>query len=616
MSETKKEIKVNFVDGVGIGKLTNTNLQNEFLATAENPTYELRFRKDRNKTITELWNETENKPLAVMKTDPEKITDKLIGKGRKEIMFEKIIQIFGGDPETGFDSLPDAGTQLKKILEGYGLEVYQYFKPQTESGMWAKSRNSGFEGCGRGIDNKLFLAVEPEYKEQAEELLKDPNLLERIDKIIEIDIKGREKERVAVFIYEIQAYTPYFIFLINKGDSSVGKSWIVSKTLLLLPPESYEIIGRMSKRALERINANSMLKIIFVQEARGAEQASDAVRLSSSSDGGMVAWVVDVNSGELVKYKVDPRMFISTSTNVSFYIEDSTRTLFCYLDYDPDQGVKVRNKQANDAEYPDSLKETLQMVDPNRYKIIQNAIRMLDPEIEVIIPYMKQVSENIDTTDPRIQRDHLAFIGHIYAVAWLHQKQREIITVGDKKYILATPQDLETVIKYCLKNLNETYYGISPDTEILLDSLDILIEQNKKDHPDWTKNKGSYPSGVHTQTFYDYIFKEYGHGREWVDKRRDALLEKGLISRVYEQARENVRAGYYYDIVSKLDYNLLRKIPDNETLLKATEKYKKELQEKINNTIPLPQPAKRTFTVNDPQSDSGMRHSEAIMENE
>ena len=125
---------VNFInEKLAIAKLTNYDIQDEFDETPENPTIELRITKTQKDEIAvELWNATNNSMVSggILICKSDELINKLLGKGRKTLLFECIIEVLGGDADVGFDSLPDAGNEIKNRLLRTGTEIYQ---------MWSKN---------------------------------------------------------------------------------------------------------------------------------------------------------------------------------------------------------------------------------------------------------------------------------------------------------------------------------------------------------------------------------------------------------------------------------------------------------------------------------------------
>jgi len=126
-------------DKVAILKLTNYNLEDDALSTIENPTIELRFaKKAKNEVAVEAWNATNNSMLPGAMAQCKigsALVNKLIGKGKKTVIYEMLIEALGGDAEVGFDSL-NKGLEIKnRILSGC-TDIYRgWSSDSTTSGI-------------------------------------------------------------------------------------------------------------------------------------------------------------------------------------------------------------------------------------------------------------------------------------------------------------------------------------------------------------------------------------------------------------------------------------------------------------------------------------------------
>ena len=193
---------------------------------------------------------------------------------------------------------------------------------------------------------------------------------------------------------------------------------------------------------------------------------------------------------------------------------------------------------------------------------------MLEP-LEVIIPYQNLIAESLDLSKPRVQRDHLKLIGNVYTLAYLHQKQRDKLIIGDKEYIIANYQDLMNAIKYTFPFINDSYMGLDASTRKV---YDIIKELSSK----WTENS----KGIHTNDIVKASNEKFGKGRKWADKRLEKLLNQSMITRDYLRNDVDI-PGYYYNIIFNYRKSLIDVELTEESLKAETLKWEDDIKKRL-----------------------------------
>ena len=322
----------------------------------------------------------------------------------------------------------------------------------------------------------ILRSISQEEIREAVELLFNENILKIIDDEIGQVVIGENENRVYIFLSMIQSFTPEYPQITVIAESGIGKSFITNRVLDMLPDEIVYKAGRMSKTALEYASKIKGMKIIYVQESRGKAAAADSVRLSSSSDGGMKAVITNRDTGDVDEFIVPPLSFITTQTGIGMHHEDETRNTKVFLSSDLEQNKAVVESQGREAEFPIDLRRAMGIEQESKVRLINNAIRLLEKDINVIVPYETLVTTYLVKNKIRIKRDHKKLIGLIKAIALLHQAQREWVRLDEDVWIIANVEDLKRAIYYGETPLTQSYHNLDLLGKELLNHLLDLIE--------------------------------------------------------------------------------------------------------------------------------------------
>jgi len=547
---------VEFDENIAIAKLNNLNGKE---IGGNNVLYYLRVDKLDSKNITmgvwsfdKLMTRLESCRLGDF---GRKITNK------KNPMIQDLIDLFGGE------ELPSDVDQKLKVA---CREIQERWLSPSKTGKPDFADSDGKHIVG-GNDN-----FSPERKERATELLLNPNILDIIDEELEVYIKGEVGTRLYLFLSFLQSFTPKYLQVRAEAESAAGKTWLFMNTLRVFPEESFKVVGRLSRTALERVNFDPSIKLLFIQEGRGGEAAADSIRLSSTSDGGMVALITDPNNiGEVREFRMRGLSIVTTSTSLIMHNEDSTRSIRINLDETIEQTKKVVAYEGYIAEYPIKIQEFFKLIDNDRVQTIKDAIRLLDQNIKVIIPFGSEVAKILDDSKLRIKRDFGKIIGHIETLAWLRQLQREILEINGEKWVIATIKDFEDVVYLCEKHLTRTYFDMS-DEQVKL----FLLIKGLEREIEWNDRK---IVGVHTSMIADKVREQMKmKSADWLSKRLNLLVDLGVVIKTWiAQPPQGMNFGYYYRTISDLDYtSIFKERPLKENLEKRIEEWRTEYIER------------------------------------
>lgn len=313
---------------------------------------------------------------------------------------------------------------------------------------------------------------------EAERLLKDPKLLHRIKVDMDNTVKGEDENKLLCWLLEGSCRTKDYLFVEVIGESAVGKTNIMRETLKYIPSEWYRKVGRITRTAIDYLKDQNF-DLLWIQEARGGEEAAPSIRLQSADDGGLTAWVTerDKETGKFTanEYNIPGRAVFSTTTNVSFSPEDATRNWMISADPGEAQTKRIIEYKLAKAKEPPELMEVLGRKTVDLAPIVQHALQMLDWESPVVIPYADDLAGLFSPRLVLVRRDVDKFLGLIRIIARVHQFQRPIVEINGKRVIVAVAQDTLIAFQLGAKSLEETLTGLERRLREVYDALKELV---------------------------------------------------------------------------------------------------------------------------------------------
>ena len=150
---------------------------------------------------------------------------------------------------------------------------------------------------------------------EAKRLLESPDLLERVELLIERrGLQGEEMNRRLVFLAGVGGHLGDPIHLIVKGESSGGKQALVTKALEPIPPERILRVAGLSEQALA-YHEGAIEGVLFIEEAEGQQHAEYSLRVAMSD--GRVARLIGDRPAELTEVHGEKRHWKQQSWNIS-----------------------------------------------------------------------------------------------------------------------------------------------------------------------------------------------------------------------------------------------------------------------------------------------------------
>jgi len=353
-----------------------------------------------------------------------------------------------------------------------------------------RQRRRGFGVGDRRRRSRLAAAVTPgeqqggAEQQAALELLKDPNLLERILADFEsCGVVGEETNKLVGYLACVSRKLDRPLAVIIQSTSAAGKSALMDAVLALMPESEAVHYSAMTGQSLFYLGETDLKhKILAIAEEAGVAEASYALKLLQSQGELTIASTgKDATTGKLVThaYRVEgPVMLFLTTTAVEIDEELLNRCLVLTVNETREQTRAIHAAQR--------AQHTLAGLLAERHSeaIIQvhrNAQRLLRPLL-VANPYAEALTFRSEQT--RTRRDHLKYLTLIRTIALLHQYQREVRSAqhnGQRvQYIEVTLTDIEIANRLAHEVLGRTLDELPPQTRNLLDKVHAMVTERAK----------------------------------------------------------------------------------------------------------------------------------------
>jgi DNA primase len=346
-------------------------------------------------------------------------------------------------------------------------------------------------------DEQIKQALEPKKKEiimtekekkEAMELLKAPDLLERILRDFEkCGVVGEQTNKLVSYLAAVSRKLEKPLAILIQSSSAAGKTWLMESVLAFMPEEEKIKYSSMTGQSLFYMGeANIKQKILAIVEEEGAERTRYALKLlQSEGELSIASTGKDAISGQLItkEYRVEgPVMIFSTTTNIDIDEELQNRCIILTVDESREQTRAIHQKQREQRTLK-GLK--LSQEKKNLLKVHCNAQRLLRP-LPVINPYAHRLTFLDDKT--RMRRDHIKYLTLIDSIALLHQYQRTLKTTGNGNkddnnqrqptlYVPVTLDDIEIANRLASKVLGRSLDELPPQTRRFLEMAKEMVKK-------------------------------------------------------------------------------------------------------------------------------------------
>ncbi len=339
----------------------------------------------------------------------------------------------------------------------------------------------------------VAIALSEEEKEAALELLRSPELLQRILEDFErCGVVGEEVNKLMGYLAATSRFLERPLAVVVQSSSAAGKSALMEAVLALMPGEEQVKYSAMTGQSLFYMGeTNLQHKILAIVEEEGAERASYALKLLQSEGELTIASTgKDASTGKLVthEYHVEgPVMIFLTTTAIDIDEELLNRCLVLSVDEAREQTRAIHRLQRERRTLEGLLSRTRR---DGVTALHQNAQRLLRP-LAVVNPFAPELT--FLDTQIRTRRDHEKYLTLIDVIALLHQHQREVkravVDGREVEYVEVVATDIETANRLAHEVLGRSLDELPPQTRRLLGLIDAMVseacEALAMDRPDY-----------------------------------------------------------------------------------------------------------------------------------
>ena len=331
--------------------------------------------------------------------------------------------------------------------------------------------------------------IDPRARARAEELLKSPDLMERIGNDFETcGMVGEQVNRLVAYLACTSRLLDRPLAVIIQSTSAAGKSTLMDAVLAMFPEEQRIKYSAMTGQSLYYLGeSNIQHKILAIVEEEGAERASYALKLLQSEGELTIASTgknPKTGQMETQTYHVEgPVMIFLTTTAIDIDEELQNRCLTLTVDESTEQTRRIHEAQRRARTLEGILRRE---VKKDILQIHRDAQRLLEP-YPVWNPYVEQLTFTSGRT--RTRRDHEKYLSLIDAVTLLHQRQRrkESRDIAGRRIeaLVATIDDIATANRLAPEVLGRSLDELPPQTRKLWNAVRQTVTDDTNGGGDW-----------------------------------------------------------------------------------------------------------------------------------
>jgi DNA primase len=284
--------------------------------------------------------------------------------------------------------------------------------------------------------------TDPEVRKEAERLLEDPGLLERVQADIEsVGVAGEDDLRLTLYLVGTSRLLPRPLAAIVQGQSSSGKSYTVERVASLFPPEAVVHATQMTPQALFHARAGSLSHRWVVAGERSRlenDDKAEATRaLREMLSGGRLTKMMPAKvDGEIVTVTIEqegPIAFVESTTSARVFEEDANRCIMLSTD---ERRVQTKTIMRRLAAVASGRVQT----EGPRIVARHHALQRLLERRSIVIPFAGRLAEVLEVFADRVEcrRAYPMLLALVQASALLHQRQRKTDQDGR---LIAEPAD-------------------------------------------------------------------------------------------------------------------------------------------------------------------------------
>jgi hypothetical protein len=300
-------------------------------------------------------------------------------------------------------------------------------------------------------------AMDPAVLEDAEQLLADPALIDRISADIEAaGVAGEEDLRLTLYMIGTSRLLRRPLAGIVQGQSSSGKSYTIERVAAMFPKESVIHATQMTPQALFHAQAGSLSHRWVVAGERSRidnDDKAEATRaLREMLAAGRLSKMMPVKLGGEIKTVMieqpGPIAFVESTTAARIFEEDANRCILLSTDERRGQTKTILRRLA--------LYVSGKVAPPAGDVLARHhALQRLLERRDVVIPYAEALATELELYADRCEcrRAFPMILSMIQASALLHQRQR---ATNDNGSLIAGPADYEITARLLSGPLGRT----------------------------------------------------------------------------------------------------------------------------------------------------------------
>ncbi len=284
--------------------------------------------------------------------------------------------------------------------------------------------------------------TDQDVREEAEQLLADPALLERIQADIEsVGVAGEEDLRLTLYLVGTSRLLPRPLAAIVQGQSSSGKSYTVEKVASLFPPESVVLATQMTPQSLFHARPGSLSHRWVVAGERSRVENDDRAEATRAlremlSAGRLTKMMPAKVNGEIQTVTIEqegPIAFVESTTSARVFEEDANRCVMLSTDERRSQTRTILRRLALHA-------SGKVQSDRPRVQARHHALQRLLERRTIVIPFAERLADLLEVFADRVEcrRAYPQLLALVQASALLHQRQRRTDQDGR---LIAEPAD-------------------------------------------------------------------------------------------------------------------------------------------------------------------------------
>ena len=320
---------------------------------------------------------------------------------------------------------------------------------------------------------KALEGTNPEIVAEAQALLADPKLIDRISADIEAaGVAGEEELRLTLYMIGTSRLLRRPLAGIVQGQSSSGKSYTIDRVAAMFPKEAVIHATQMTPQALFHAQARSLSHRWVVAGERSRidnDDKAEATRaLREMLAAGRLSKMMPIKiGGEIRTVLIEqpgPIAFVESTTAARIFEEDANRCILLSTDERRGQTTTILHRlalQVSGKVPPRGADVT------DRHHTLQRLLQRRD----IVIPYAEALADKLDVYAHRCEcrRAFPMILSMIQASALLHQHQRRADEAGR---LIATLADYELAARLLVGPLGRTIgESLSDPAKRFLDKL-------------------------------------------------------------------------------------------------------------------------------------------------